>query len=44
MVEFENGITILGTNGSFEDKVTLTENEITGECTAEITSKIKKIK
>ncbi|MDR0872315.1 MAG: nucleoid-associated protein [Prevotellaceae bacterium] len=44
MVEFENGITILGTNGTFEDKVTLTENEETGECTAEITSKIKKIK
>jgi hypothetical protein len=44
MVEFENGITILGTNGTFEDKVTLTENEETGECTAEITSKIKNIK
>ena len=44
MIEFENGITILGTNGTFEDKVTLTENEETGECKAEITSKIKKIK
>lgn len=44
MVEFENGIAILGTNGTFEDKVTLTKNEETGECKAEITSKIKKIK
>jgi len=44
MIEFENGITILGANGTFEDKVTLTKNEETGECTAEITSKIKKIK
>lgn len=44
MVEFENGITILGANGTFEDKVTLTEDERTGEFKAEIISKITKIK
>jgi hypothetical protein len=44
VVEFENGISILGAEGTFKDKVTLTENEKTGECTAEITSKITKIK
>ena len=44
LVEFENGISILGTNGTFENKVTLTEDEQTGECKAEIKSKIKRIK
>lgn len=44
LVEFENGISILGSNGTLEDKVTLTEDEQTGECKAEIKSKIKRIK
>ncbi|HEY5590176.1 MAG TPA: nucleoid-associated protein [Paludibacter sp.] len=44
LVEFENGISILGTDGTFEDKVLLTEDEQTGECKAEIKSKIKNIK
>lgn len=44
IVEFENGISILGAKGTFDNKVTLTEDEATGECKAEIKSKIKKIK
>lgn len=44
LVEFENGISILGSNGTLENKVTLTEDEETGECKAEIKSRIKKIK
>lgn len=44
IMEFENGISILGANGSFEDKVSFSKDEQTGECRAEIKSKIKKVK
>ena len=44
MMEFENGISILGANGTFENKVNFSEDQQTGECKAEIKSKIKKIK
>lgn len=44
VVEFENGISILGDDGTLQDKVLLTEDEQTGECKAVIKSKIKKIK
>lgn len=44
LMEFENGISLLGTKGTFEDKVSFTNDEQTGECTAQIKSKIKKIK
>ena len=44
LIEFENGISILGANGSFGDKVAFSKDEQTGECKAEIKSKIKKVK
>ena len=44
VVEFANGISIVGAEGTFQDKVSLTQIEETGECKAEITSKITKIK
>lgn len=44
LLQFENGISIMGSNGSLEGKVNLQQNEQTGICTATIESKIKKIK
>lgn len=42
MVTFENGISIVGTKGTLDDKVTF-EKMDSGETRAEITSKIKKV-
>lgn len=44
LIEFENGVSLLGGNGTFEDKVLFTNDEKTGECKAEIKSKIRKVK
>lgn len=44
LLQFENGISILGSNGSLEGKVSLQRNEETDICTATINSRIKKIK
>ena len=44
LLQFENGISIMGSNGSLEGKVNLQRNEQTDICTAIIESKIKKIK
>jgi hypothetical protein len=43
LLEFENGISILGVKGSLE-KVNLSRDKTTNVCTATISSKIKKIK
>lgn len=43
LLEFENGISILGAKGSLE-KVNLSRDNTTNVCTATISSKIKKIK
>lgn len=44
MLEFENGISIIGTNGSLADNVELTRDESTDICTAKISSRINTIK
>lgn len=44
LLQFENGISIVGSNGSLEGKVKLQRDEQTDICTATIKSRIKKIK
>lgn len=44
LLQFENGISIVGSNGSLEGKVNLQRDEQTDICTATIESRIKKIK